>query len=371
MYILCLAVVTMSALTDAFNPNAGLSDDRNMYTHQRITLEALDRVAAHFLSSSGLVSTSRITEYDFVIKEHFGADTNSYENYKMKARQFADAVSSVYQTYRLDPDYTVNSERIEEAHILVKDTRMEITSLLLTGMFSDTIVELLRKKVGKCLMIIQSFYSNTNWVEMNGLVPYSDFGSLAIQHLMQIASPGEATCTSCDDSSSALKLGSCDDNLLVTDRLTSGYLFGQNHSPKPSADPAYVTGKCSHGGLRDSGKNTPATGGINKETTDRNLSPHSHLHLHASEAAIRATVEFLIHPTSGIFIDVAQDIISKIIGLQLKSTTSLGFVVDVSGSMSNDIAEVKTTLKRRVIQVINDAHGPDKYVLATFNDPSM
>ncbi|XP_033725912.1 von Willebrand factor A domain-containing protein 7-like [Pecten maximus] len=287
----------------------------------------------------------------------------------MKARQFADAVSSVYQSYHMDPDYTVNSERIKEAHIIVQDTRMEIMSLLSAGTLTDAKVELLIKKVGKCLMIIQSFYSNTNWVEMNGGTPYLDFGSLATLQLMQIASTDEATCNSCDDRSSALRLGSCDSNLLVTDRLTSGYWYGQNHSPKPSADPASVKGKCSHGGLRDSGKDTPATGGINKETTDRNLSPHSHLHPQASEAAIQATVEFFIHSTSGILTDIDQDKILNLFGLQRKSRTSLGFAIDVSGSMSNDIAHVKAVLSKRVNEERVGTIEPSKYVLATFNDP--
>ncbi|XP_033725892.1 uncharacterized protein LOC117315688 isoform X2 [Pecten maximus] len=186
---------------------------------------------------------------------------------------------------------------------------------------------------------------------------------------MQIASTDEATCNSCNDSSFALRLGSCDSNLLVTDRLTSGYWYGQNHSPKPSADPASVKGKCSHGGLRDSGKDTPATGGINKETTDRNLSPHSHLHPQASEAAIKATVEFFIHFTNGILTDIDEDKILNLFGLQMKSRTSLGFAIDVSGSMGNDIAHVKSTLSKRVNQEREGTFAPSKYVLATFNDP--
>lgn len=32
------------------------------------------------------------------------------------------------------------------------------------------------KQLGECLYTIQSFYSNTNWVEMNGGVAYEDFG---------------------------------------------------------------------------------------------------------------------------------------------------------------------------------------------------
>lgn len=34
----------------------------------------------------------------------------------------------------------------------------------------------LRKQLGECLYTIQSFYSNTNWVEMFGRTPYYDFG---------------------------------------------------------------------------------------------------------------------------------------------------------------------------------------------------
>lgn len=32
------------------------------------------------------------------------------------------------------------------------------------------------KQLGECLYTIQSFYSNTNWVEMYGGVAYGDFG---------------------------------------------------------------------------------------------------------------------------------------------------------------------------------------------------
>jgi hypothetical protein len=34
----------------------------------------------------------------------------------------------------------------------------------------------LRRQLGECLYVIQSFYSNTNWVEMFGGVSYPNFG---------------------------------------------------------------------------------------------------------------------------------------------------------------------------------------------------
>lgn len=39
-------------------------------------------------------------------------------------------------------------------------------------------IEELRKQLGECLYTLQSFYSNTNWIEMFGPKPYFDFGKL-------------------------------------------------------------------------------------------------------------------------------------------------------------------------------------------------
>jgi hypothetical protein len=36
----------------------------------------------------------------------------------------------------------------------------------------------LKAKLGQCLYTLQSFYSNTNWVEMYGNKVYEDFGTL-------------------------------------------------------------------------------------------------------------------------------------------------------------------------------------------------
>ena len=41
-------------------------------------------------------------------------------------------------------------------------------------------MDLLLQQLGACLYTVQSFYSNTNWVEMNGNAVYEDFGSVSI-----------------------------------------------------------------------------------------------------------------------------------------------------------------------------------------------
>jgi len=37
-------------------------------------------------------------------------------------------------------------------------------------------IDELKRQLGECLYVVQSFYSNTNWVEMFGGVSYADFG---------------------------------------------------------------------------------------------------------------------------------------------------------------------------------------------------
>lgn len=55
------------------------------------------------------------------------------------------------------------------AHNFVKSCKQKLIAR------KDDIDEFI-KQLGECLYTIQSFYSNTNWVEMYGGVAYDDFG---------------------------------------------------------------------------------------------------------------------------------------------------------------------------------------------------
>ncbi|XP_060079489.1 von Willebrand factor A domain-containing protein 7-like [Ylistrum balloti] len=352
--------------TEAFKPTIGQGDDPSMYTHESITLEGMDKAAADFLSS-GLVDTTKTNHYE-IIKKYFGSDTKSYQDYQQRGQEFALAVMNVYKSYHWNPDYTVNSERIIEADSLVQSTRLEIASILSKGTLDETSTKLLINKVGKCLMIIQSFYSNTNWIEMmvNGGESFLTFGTLASIH-QNVATTGTATCRNCDDSIP----NSCNNNLLVKNRLTSGYLYSQSSFPKPLGDPRATEGKCSHGGVNDFGRNTPATGGINKETPDWNWSPHAHLHNISGQTAVQATAAFFIDATTGLLSGINRTTITDVFKLKKPlQELSMGFVIDVTGSMANDINSLKNTLIDRLSAVIGTPNAPHKYVLSTFSDPA-
>ncbi|XP_069103338.1 LOW QUALITY PROTEIN: uncharacterized protein [Argopecten irradians] len=355
------------AETGAFKPTTGQGDDQSMYTHESITQDGVDRAATKFLTSTGLFNTSTQNSTD-IVKDYFGSDTKGFKNYQKRRQEFAAAVMNVYRSFHNDPDYTVTSERIREADNLVKSTRLEIASILSQGSLDDTSIHLLIDKVGKCLMIIQSFYSNTNWVEMmvNGGESFLNFGTLAPFN-MKIAESGTDTCRNCDGSMP----NACNNNLLVRNRLTSGYLYGQLYFPKPTTNPLAVEGKCSHGGVNDAGRNTAATGGINKETPDWNWSPHAHLHNTSGLTAVRATEAFFMDSASGLLRDVNQATIENIFKLNsVKQEKSMGFVVDVTGSMGDDIASVKASLIHVLSSVFGTENEPSSYVLSTFNDPA-
>ncbi|XP_021358677.1 uncharacterized protein LOC110453829 [Mizuhopecten yessoensis] len=364
VYLLLCVWSVLAVETVAFKPTTGQGDDPSMYTHESITLEGVDRAAAHFLTSNGILNTTT-TNHNEIVKEYFGSDTKSYKDYKQRGLEFSKAVMDVYRKFHTNPDYTVNSERIREAEILVTTTRLEIASIL-SRTLDDASLELVVNKVGKCLMIIQSFYSNTNWIEMmvNGGESFLSFGTFTSTSMV-VAASGTDTCRNCDDSITHR----CSQNLLVHDRLTSGYLSGQQFYPKPSAHQGATEGKCSHGGVNDHGRNTTATGGINKETLDWNWSPHAHLHNISGQTAVRATEAFFMDATSGLLGGIDQAKVKNIFNLKKKQTVSMGFVVDVTGSMANDIRSVKNSMIGKVSAVIGTDNEPTKYVLSTFNDP--
>lgn len=51
--------------------------------------------------------------------------------------------------------------------------------------------------------------------------------------------------------------------------------------------------------------------------------------------------------------------------------TSLTFVIDVTGSMSNVIEKAKLAAKKIVVEAKDSQFVPEKYVLVTFSDPGI
>ncbi|XP_019732033.1 von Willebrand factor A domain-containing protein 7-like [Hippocampus comes] len=207
-----------------------------------------------------------------------------------------------------------------------------------------------RWTLGRVCHTLQDFYSHSNWVELGNTSPYNALIK-PDQTIENVAGPNISTCRNCTGES-------CDNNILPDilqqGLLTSGY-FNLISSEKPD-------GKCSHGGSFDQTSKRDPVGGINK---DQIGSSHGSLHHEAADLAVNATVELLEDIRSAI----GDKNFLRLMGLSQSSV--LCFVIDTTGSMSDDIAEAK----RVSFNIIDSKRGtlqePSAYILVPFNDPGF
>ncbi|KAG8014446.1 von Willebrand factor A domain-containing protein 7 [Nibea albiflora] len=197
---------------------------------------------------------------------------------------------------------------------------------------------------------LQDFYSHSNWVELGNNAPHSAL-IRPDQPLENLAGPSIPTCRNCTG-------GNCENNLLP-DLLQQGLLTSGYFNIFSSAKPA---GKCSHGGPFDKTSKRDPVGGISKDDIG---SSHGYLHHKAADLAVNATVELL----EDIRLAVGDKNFLRLMGLSQSSV--LCFVIDTTGSMSDDIAEAK----RVSFNIIDSKRGtqqePSAYILVPFNDPGF
>eukprot|EP00058_Branchiostoma_floridae_P002960 XP_002588448.1 hypothetical protein BRAFLDRAFT_63397 [Branchiostoma floridae] len=307
------------------------------YTHEEITQIGVLKAAAKFLEDNpppggASFTTGQLQNLDplnptTLFTAYYG-EVTSGGNLQSAITEIIDANSRVDSDYVSSAEYHVGGEEIQAANIRMITQRNSILGVLSAA---SPNFESARSMIGVYLHILQDFYSNTNWVELEGGVP------------------------------------GCRYNLLLQMLLTSGYKSGQT-KVKPAPYTA-TTGKCSHGGLLDDSRLTVPTGGINKETSVPSLSPHYYLHEQAAEAAVQATTDFFITPGYGLLSEIGSDKFREL--LNLGSGNSMVFVIDVSGSMGNDVAAVSRETVQIVQSTTGTANAPYNYILSTFSDPEI
>ncbi|XP_078472125.1 von Willebrand factor A domain-containing protein 7-like [Lampetra planeri] len=216
-----------------------------------------------------------------------------------------------------------------------------------------------RKSLGQMLHILNKFYSNTNWIEQGNLDPLEALVNMDLP-FPATASSTLATCTDCTTTSDP-DVYECPNNIIAASPLTSGYRLGRRCNNKPAS-------KCSHGGINDAWQNETVTGGINKETLEPKLSPHHYHHDEAGQMAMIATRDVLVNSVGSVLEELGEEIFMQLFNLERHS---LVYVVDVTGSMGNDIALVRDKTKEMVLNLANKTEAPETYVLVTFSDPDV
>ncbi|XP_061433357.1 uncharacterized protein LOC133358997 [Lethenteron reissneri] len=126
------------------------------------------------------------------------------------------------------------------------------------------------------------------------------------------------------------------------------------------------SGKCSHGGLLDFTRLNNAKGGINKDGSLELFSPHYYLHGKAVDVATKATINF--------FRDLRGEVDNDLVFgryMGYEQTTSIGFVIDSTGSMGPYIDGVRMEVFRIIDERAKNGELPAMFMLVPFNDPDF
>ncbi|HEV8428171.1 MAG TPA: proprotein convertase P-domain-containing protein [Pyrinomonadaceae bacterium] len=253
------------------------------------------------------------------------------------------------------PHFT--SENFNGAQQRLTSFKSKVISMM-QGAPSNRTISQAQILLGRALHTLQDFYAHSNWVERNPSAPSTQVHPTigVVGQPLNRPPRGTKTCQFCERNN-------CDqcDNILVQNAiLTTGYYGGDDgRSGKPN-------GKCAHGGKvsvrRDSAGDGSISSGINKDTTNCEISPREDLHDKARNFAIEATKKYLR--------EIRNSIGSVFTAALLAGNTQLAFVVDTTGSMGPEIASVR----QQIFQIINTRISlgiPTTYILVPYNDPAI
>ncbi|XP_010903895.2 von Willebrand factor A domain-containing protein 7-like [Esox lucius] len=323
-------------------------------THQNITTAAILQTTAQ--ACKGLAS---VEGRDFTLPPGpLTAETLALAcSSSGSVRTFQSAISQINKrNARVDirhvfnAEYHFDNEMFVVGRKLITDGMNSVKSSTKQGNF-----ETARQTLGGILHTLQDFYSHSNWIELNNQVPHFDLIRADVPDIGPVADKDTPTCQNCvgaDCRNNILE------NIIRDKKLTSGY-FGlvPFFSKKPK-------GKCSHGGGFDRTSSQEPVGGINKDSLD---SSHGYLHIQAAEVAGAATRELLqdIRGAAG-----DRDFL-RMMGISTNGSSVLCFVIDTTGSMSDDIDAVRKVTSFIIDSKKGTAVQPSAYILVPFNDPEF
>ncbi|XP_062978427.1 von Willebrand factor A domain-containing protein 7-like [Elgaria multicarinata webbii] len=334
------------------------------FTDADITEKAVLQAVAWFMEKNplpgrplmdpGALDDKTATE---IFKAYFQADVSP--NRLMKAiQEIVDGNNEVEMHHGEDSSFFFSCEEIAKSIKQLRVLQKSMFSSLEKNPLTTADLESARLSAGKALHVLQKFYSNTNWVEMGNDEPYH-FLINEDSSSAPVTPPSEQTCRDCIKEINGKY--SCKNNLVTVKEITSGYKLSATCKGKPQ-------GKCGHGGKDDVTQDDFPTGGINKETSNPLLSPHSDLHSRAAQLAIEATKNFFVEDDASLYTQVGENIFRKFFNLQ---GFSLAFVIDTTSSMTSEIAEVKAACVEILQNYSKSPDAPYNYILVPFNDPDV
>ncbi|KAK5899641.1 hypothetical protein CesoFtcFv8_009100 [Champsocephalus esox] len=351
---LVAVVISLSDFIHSFQPL--FSPDGNSTTHRDISLRAVLRKTAEVCRD---MAASEGRDFRLTIDDSLSTDkvqracsTTGTSTSLLSTVLFQTSIANMYfSNAKVDVAFAL-SEKHHFDDETFQGGRDVITAGVAAVKASVKLESFVagRRNLGQVCHTLQDFYSHSNWVELGNKSPYSTLIS-PDQPLENLAGLSVPTCRNCTG-------GKCENNLLP-DLLQQGLLTSGYFNIFSAAKPA---GKCSHGGSFDRTSRKDPVGGISKDDLE---SSHGSLHPKAADLAVNATMELL----EDVRVAVGDKNFLRLMGLSQSSV--LCFVIDTTGSMSDDIAEAK----RVSFAIIDSKRGtqqePSAYILVPFNDPGF
>ncbi|XP_051241569.1 von Willebrand factor A domain-containing protein 7 [Dicentrarchus labrax] len=350
--LLVAVVLSLPSLIHSFQPL--FSFDGKSSTHRDITQKAVLRKTAEVCRD---IAASEGRDFSLTIDDSLSADKvqmacSTTGTSLLSTVTFQTSIANMYfSNAKVDVVFALSEEHHfdDETFQGGRDIITAGVSAVKASVKLESFVAG-RWTLGRVCHTLQDFYSHSNWVELGNNAPYSTLikPDQPLENLADLSTP---TCRNCTG-------GNCENNLLP-DLLQQGLLTSGYFNIFSSAKPA---GKCSHGGSFDQTSKQDPVGGINKDDVG---SSHGSLHHKAADLAVNATLELL----EDIRVAVGDKNFLRLMGLSQSSV--LCFVIDTTGSMSDDIAEAK----RVSFDIIDSKRGtqqePSAYILVPFNDPGF
>ncbi|XP_035516567.1 von Willebrand factor A domain-containing protein 7-like [Morone saxatilis] len=352
--LLVTVVLSVLSLIHSFQPLFSFNGKSS--THRDITQKAILRKTAEvcrdIAASEGRDFSLSIDDNLSVSKVQRACFSTPTSTFALSTDMFQSAIDDIcYSNAKVDSslklvvEYHFHDETFQEGRKIITEGMSSVKANVKLENFDAG-----RQTLGQVCHTLQDFYSHSNWVELDKFTPYSTL-IRSDQPLENLAGPDTPTCISCTEDICYFNILT---EVLRKEVLTSGYFN--------TFSPAKPAGKCSHGGSSDLTSKKDPVGGINKDTVE---SIHGLLHSSAAKLAVDATIELL----EDIRVAVGDKNFLRFMGLSQSSV--LCFVIDTTGSMSDDIAEAK----RVSFDIIDSKRGtqqePSAYILVPFNDPDF
>ena len=310
--------------------------------------------------------------------------------YRIRRLVFAhESVIEAVRDANDDVDYDGVLGRTAAAHFdaeQFEDGQMRLNALrsLAAESIRNTRYPQARMYVGQLFHTLQDFYSHSNWIERGETEPYSVLGQPGVEIPPEmIAPPDLRTCNDCSRAEetppndlgfeTATYFYNCNSSINVIDSVNRNYLtsgYSDGGVDMSGVKILKPEGKCSHGGAFDTTSDSPATGGINKDSEAFGVSPHAVLHTQAAAVATRASAQILKDIRS----DVDDDTkFAAFLNLEIPDSvpssevTGITYVVDVTEGLELLRPEILASLAGVKEQLRDFEQSPAvQYILVPF-----